>query len=34
MLVLLAAAFVGAVGYIRACDDLTRANGKPGDEAQ
>jgi hypothetical protein len=27
MLVLLAAAFAGAVGYVRACDDLTRPTG-------
>jgi hypothetical protein len=33
MLVLLFAAFGGAVGYVWACVDLTRANGMPGDKA-
>jgi hypothetical protein len=33
LLVLLAVAFVGAVGYVRACDDLTRTNGTAGDQA-
>ena len=33
MLLLLAVAFFGAVGYVRACADLTRTNGTAGDQA-
>jgi hypothetical protein len=33
MLVLLFAAFGGAVSYVWACVDLTRANGMTGDKA-